>query len=113
VADHRKIRAIDPVTGWRLYYPRRKTLLYYVRFEKDNIYYYKIGITTQTIKKRFAGEKLPYTVLWSRLYASGRTAYIREQQIIKKNIFHKYWGPPILKSGNSEVFTKDIIEEIK
>lgn len=101
---------IDPVTGWRLFYPDRKTTLYYVRFEHHKKYYYKIGITTQSITKRFAGETVPYKVLWKKSYKSGRTAYEQEQKVLGKHYKEKYWGPNILKSGNSELFTKDIMK---
>ena len=106
-----KLRAVDPRTGWRLYYPNRETTLYYVEFNYHGTLYYKIGITTRTIKQRFAGDPIPYRVLWKRTYKSGRSAYIREQKILKKYAKYLCNGVYILRSGNCELFSKDIMNE--
>ena len=97
-------------SGWRLYFKDRQTTLYYVRFKYHNKYYYKIGITTQGVYKRFSDEPVPYDILFERIYKSGQTAYKKEQDIIKKNKAKRYFGPRILKSGNSELFTQDIMK---
>ena len=96
--------------GWRLFFKDRRTTLYYIRFKHNRNTYYKIGITTQEISKRFAGENIAYDVLFARSYKSGMTAYNKEQAIIKKNAKHRYFGPPLLRSGNSEVFTTNIMK---
>lgn len=101
---------VNPQTGWIIYYPNRETTLYYVSFKSGNKTLYKLGITTQTIEKRFAGERLPYKILWSKTYKSGRTAYNKEQAILLKYRKFRYEGPDILKSGNSELFTKNILK---
>lgn len=106
-----KLRAVDPRTGWRLYYPNRETMLYYVEFNDHGKLYYKIGITTRTVKKRFAGDQVPYRVLWSKTYRSGRSAYIREQKILKKYAKHLCNGVYILRSGNCELFSKNIMKD--
>lgn len=97
--------------GWRLYYKDKRTTLYYVRFTYKRKHYYKIGITTKSVEERFAKDPIPYEILWEKSYKSGRTAYIKEQKILKDNQDYKYFGPNILKSGNSELFTKNIIKE--
>lgn len=100
----------DRYTGWRRFYRNRETTLYYVEFTYKRRSYYKIGITTQTIQSRFCGEKLPYKVLYTKVYKSGEPAYKAEQRILSKYRDHLYRGPAILKSGNSELFTKNIMK---
>jgi hypothetical protein len=101
----------DPQTGWRLYYKDRETLLYYIEFTVNKKKYYKIGITTQGLEKRFAGESHSYKVLWAKLYKSGATAYAKEQGILRKYQKYRYASYDILKSGNSELFTKNIMKD--
>ncbi len=105
-----KLTAVDPTTGWRLYYPNRETTLYYVEFNDRGTLYYKIGITTQSVEKRFAGEQLPYKILGTRRYKSGRTAYIKEQEILQKYSSNRCMQVFVLKSGNSELFNKNILK---
>ena len=105
-----RLRAVDPRTGWRLYYPNRETTLYYVEFSSKGKKYYKIGITTQTIEKRFAGDKVPFKVLWKKSYKSGRQAYIQEQKILKKYASYRLTDVFILRSGNYELFSKNIMK---
>ncbi len=104
------LKAIDPNTGWRLYYPNRETTLYYVEFNDHGTLYYKVGITTQSVSKRFSGERVPYRVLGTKKYKSGRTAYIKEQDILKKYSTHRCRYTYILKSGNTELFDTNILK---
>jgi len=106
----KRLSAIDPTSGFRLYYPNRETTLYYVEFNHKGNKYYKIGITTQTVEKRFAGEPVPYKILWTRKYKSGRTAYIKEQKILEKYMEYRDFSLCVLKSGNTELFTKNIMK---
>ena len=96
--------------GWRLFYKDKPTTLYYVKFTYKRKAYYKIGITTRTIQERFRSEPIPYTILFEKRYKSGETAYRKEQKILKSNLDYRYWGPNILRSGNAELFTKDIMK---
>lgn len=104
------LRAVDPVSGWRLYYPNKPTTLYYVEFNVNGVLYYKIGITTKTVQQRFAGDNIPCRVLWKRTYASGRTAYIKEQKILQKYDKYRLNDIFILHSGNRELFSKNIMK---
>lgn len=106
----RKSSEFDAESGWRLYYKDRPTTLYYLEFKVDKKRYYKIGITTTSIEKRFASEKYPYKILWQKTYASGKTAYTKEQKILKKYNRFRYTEYDILKSGNSELFTKNVLK---
>ena len=102
------IRTLDPLTGHMLYYDKRPTTLYYVRFEpvgRDPVY--KIGITVQDVAKRFRSERIPYTVLHTELL-TGKEAYYKEQRILSQ---YERWALPyeeLLTSGNSELFSVDI-----
>ena len=99
--------------GWRLFFKNRRTTLYYIRFTYHGKYYYKIGITTKTVAQRFAGEPIPYEILFERSYKSGQTAYKKEQDILNKYKKHRYCGPNILRSGNSELHVKNIMKGTK
>ena len=100
---------VAPQSGWILYY-NKPTILYYLEFTVGEKKYYKIGITTKSIKERFAYETTPYKILDYKLYASGKTAYNKEQKILKKYNKFRYTEYDILKSGNSELFTKNVLK---
>jgi len=104
------VRVLDKYTRRILFYPDRVTKLYYVKFTpKDHPPVWKIGITTQTIKKRFAGEKVPYEIIFI-VETDGRTAYLEEQRVLLEYDAYRLPYTPILKSGNSELFSVDIRE---
>ena len=86
--------------------PDKETILYYVYFPKYDVY--KIGITSRTIKQRFYCDNIDYTVLASKTYKTGYTAWKQEQRILNKYLDVKYDGPPILYAGNSELFVTNI-----
>lgn len=95
--------------GWRRYYPRRPTLLYYVKFSPiKGKPFYKIGITTQSVKQRFAGERTPYEILYTKQYSGGQEAYREEQRVLKEYVQHLIPMAKLLKSGNGELFSVDI-----
>jgi Zn finger protein HypA/HybF involved in hydrogenase expression len=86
-------------------------IIYYLRVEHEGRMLYKVGITNNTVKKRFKACDLDkITVLYTQRYELGTRAYQQEQQILKAHTQHKYTGPDILTSGNTELFTKDILE---
>ena len=85
----------------------KETTLYYIYLVDFDLY--KIGITTKSIKKRFSGDKLNYTVLATKVFKTGYAAWKVEQNIIKKYIEFSYDGPSILHAGNSELFTCNIL----
>ena len=89
--------------------PDKPGTLYYIRFDIDGKSFYKIGITNQTIKQRFVREPLPYTVIHTKTYLVGSMAYEDEQKILKEHANYKYKGYPILDSGNTELFTRDVL----
>lgn len=93
------------VTGYK---PLQPGILYYVRFEIDTGWIYKIGITNLSVKKRFAREKTPYTVIWQQRYEDGAIPPDVEKKILRKHKKYRYKGDA-LRSGNTECFTHDVL----
>ena len=87
-------------------------VLYYLRIDHDGDIFYKIGITSQGIRKRFckAGDLAKITVLREIEISTGPEAYKLEQYYLTLFNEYRYKGPPILKSkGNGEILTYDIL----
>lgn len=96
-------------------YYNNKTILYYVRIEKQGFpAVFKIGITIQGVQRRFISEEkagAKVTLLWFKQYSNGRDAYLVEQELLTEFSELKYKGPAILvKGGNSELLIKDIYD---
>ena len=88
----------------------RGTLYYLAITEDDGDTRYKIGITNYTVEKRFRAPDLArIRTVKTWQYAVGRLAAEREQEILRLYAGDKYFGPDILLSGNSELFTHDIL----
>lgn len=86
------------------------TILYYLRVTVGKIKTYKIGITSSSIANRYEARDLKnIEILQEWKYANGKDAYEIEQKILKDNKKYKYTGLPLLVSGNSELFTKDVL----
>jgi hypothetical protein len=94
--------------------PEKPAWLYYIKILHEGWYYYKIGITNNTIEKRFCKtdkSKIEEIIIWD-YYDIGMRAYEKEQFILNYFSEHRYSGDPILISGgNSEIFTHDILKE--
>lgn len=91
-------------------YFMKETTLYYVYIEKVNLY--KIGITiNKDPLKRFSKEKqLGIKLLYSKVFPTGKDAYIEEQRILKLHKENRYNGKPFFsKGGESECFNIDIL----
>ena len=77
----------------------------------DNKEYYKIGITNRTVNKRYkVSDKEIIQILHQIHYPSGQKALSEETKYKRKYKEYQYKGPDILSSGNTELFTEDIIE---
>lgn len=83
--------------------------LYYVRFDINGAYYYKIGITNRTIKERFSGEIYPYTIIKQVYYSDGQLCINDETAILRQYKTALYKGEPLLKCGSSELFISDVL----
>ena len=109
VSDHLKGRGCPScaISGFKTSLPG---ILYYLKVIINSQTLYKVGITNNTINKRFTYEdRKLITVLHQIHYKSGQDAYNEEQRILKQFKEFKYIGPDILKSGNTELFTVNVL----
>lgn len=85
-------------------------LLYYLKVSYGTIITYKIGITNHSVQERFSNSDLEkITIVHEWRFSSGADAYFLEQNILRSNKGYKYTGKPILASGNTELFTEDVL----
>jgi len=88
----------------------KPAILYYLEIDNGGQKLYKIGITNNTVTSRFKKSDLELiTVLATHEYKIGSDAFKQEQEILKEYKQFKYGGPPILSSGNTELFTENIL----
>lgn len=88
----------------------KSAILYYLRVTDNAITAYKIGITNRTVQERFNNtdlKKIQVLKTWD--FPLGSDVYNKEQEILKLYKEFKYLGEPLLSSGNTELFTKDIL----
>ena len=86
--------------------PDKPGILYYLKLNSG---LYKIGITNRTVKERYSVDDYKkFDSICIVHYEKGFDAYEEEQKILKENTEFKYNGPDVLKSGNTELFIKDI-----
>lgn len=84
--------------------------LYYIRVESEGMVLYKIGITNYTWQKRhYVRDVKKCTEIWVKEYKIGGNAYNRERKILREHADSLYFGKPVLASGNSELFTNDVL----
>lgn len=82
------------------------TILYLVSFVHEDIIYYKIGITTNSVKDRFMGDwtRLNMKLEWEIHLNSGIEAHSLEQSLLKNN--HCFLiNTGALRAGNTETLT--------
>jgi len=89
--------------------PKQPGILYYIKVITLNNTYYKIGITNRSVERRFGSDMQYITVLHQVHYLHGQDAYNEEQRILKEFKEFRYKGPNVLQSGNTELFTVDIL----
>ena len=88
--------------------PSKPGLLYYLSINNGEAY--KIGITNLSISKRFTVKDLKKIRIVHQVhYKNGQDAYDEEQKYLKQFKEHKYIGPKLLSSGNTELFNIDIL----
>lgn len=87
----------------------KPAILYYLKVDA----YYKIGITSRTVEKRFflSEDKEKITVLFEKYYERGEYAYEQEQAILKEFADYRIHVPGLLRgAGNTELFTEDVLQ---
>lgn len=85
-------------------------ILYYLKISHDNKLYYKIGITNNTVTSRFRLDALNKILDYIEIsYEKGKDALLIEQLILRK--YSKFTNPnkTILKDGNTEIFSVDVL----
>lgn len=89
-------------------YLNEPTILYYIHLHEHNIY--KIGITIERvgIVKRFHGYGA-FSVIDKKIFSTGKEAFEKEQEIIKKYKKYSYVGEKLIVAGNKELFTTNIL----
>jgi len=88
----------------------KSATLYYLKIKDGITIVYKIGITNRTVQERFNNTDLiKIQILKTWDFPLGVDALAKEQDILKLHHDFKYLGKPILSSGNTELFTKDIL----
>ena len=92
--------------------PNKSAILYYLKITTDtNKVLYKIGITNRTVNERFNLTDLSkIEIVKQKLYEVGQDALDWETKLKRMYKEYQYKGPDILSSGNTELFTEDIIE---
>lgn len=92
-------------TGFRKDKP---AILYYLSINNGQAY--KIGVTNRTVSERFNLTDLQsIDVIHIEHYSSGAKCIEREKAILTEFTNNKYLGPPLLASGNTELFTCDVL----
>lgn len=83
-------------------------ILYYISINKDTAY--KIGVTNQTLYKRFSKKEIEnIKIIRTWYYEDGQECYDKEQEILKKYKKLKYTGNNLIASGNTELFKHDVL----
>lgn len=92
--------------------PKGPAYLYYIRIQHENTLYWKIGITTKSVvESRFPNQERPkITLLYKFLFEDGRAAKNAEKNILRMFRQYKLRGNKILLTGNSEIFTADVLQ---
>lgn len=95
--------------------PSKPGVMYYIKFDSDTEFpLYKIGIANDNdVIKRIKSMKVDKmfnpTILVIMPFEIGADAYKLEQLLHKEYAKHKYYGDPIMKNGNTELFVKDVM----
>lgn len=91
--------------------PNKPAYLYYLKITtEDGKILYKIGITNRTVNERFNLTDLSKVeIVKQKLYDNGQDALDWETKLKRMYKQYQYKGPDILSSGNTEIFTENII----
>jgi hypothetical protein len=94
--------------------PEKPGILYYIRFDhQDEGSVWKIGITNRDAKSRLNGispkQGWTATILQSIYFNNGSECYEMEQSLHAEFEEYSYKGPSVLKSGNTELFTCNVL----
>lgn len=97
-----------PECGKHSFKDSKPGIMYYLSINNGQAY--KIGITNKTIQERFYLPDLEQiSVLKTWEYSDGAECRKAERKILQNYKQYKYTGPNLLSSGNSELFTIDVL----
>lgn len=93
---------------------QKAATLYFIRIvAPDGFEVFKVGITNRDPAVRLAGMGLFPGVFGEIIatipFAEGRDARIAEKRIHRRFSSHRYNGAPLMKNGNSELFTVNVL----
>lgn len=92
--------------GFKLEKP---AILYYIKFYTKIGVLYKIGITNLSTQIRFRYEPCSFQIIKEEHFLLGKLAKEKEREILTKYKDWLYKGDYVLKNGNTECFTKDVL----
>lgn len=89
----------------------RSGILYYLRVAVDDCKeLYKVGVTNRSVNERFSLSDLQkIKIVKVEEFELGQDAWDKEKEILTKYKEYKYTGPDVLDSGNTELFTIDVL----
>lgn len=94
----------------------RHGLVYYVKLETPQVTAYKFGYTGKTVEERVKAiirtTETKATILETFTAPSGIEAYNFETYLHRKLRGYVYTGSPLLRCGNSEVYSIDILSHL-
>lgn len=83
-------------------------ILYYLSINDGQAY--KLGITNRSVKQRYINKDLEnIQILHQVHYKNGQDAYLEERRIMTEFKQYKYIGPNLLRDGNTELFSCNIL----
>lgn len=91
--------------------PNKPGYLYYLRITDPEGIYWKVGITNLSVKERFpVRDRNKITVLYCNRFENGNDAFQAEKNILNLYKGYRAIGLRVLKTGNTELFTKDVLQ---
>lgn len=93
--------------------PKKPGMLYYLRITDGDSTYWKIGITNNSVEKRFCSlqDRAKITILYCYVFESGSVAQQAEKNILTLFSEYRAKNVKVLKlNGNTELFTKDVLQ---
>lgn len=92
----------------------KPAVLYQLRITAPELILFKVGITNREPAARIAGMGLQpgvaAEIITEIRFDSGRDARITEKRLHRKFSSFRYGGPPLMKNGNTELFTVQLLD---
>lgn len=93
------------------YNPSKPGYLYYLRVYDESQTYWKVGITNRSLKERFnPSERDKIVILYNQRFENGAVALQAERNILNLFKSFKAGNASPLKTGNTELFTVDVLQ---